>query len=538
MRHFKPYLFVSIAAAASLLTAPGAALGAPSPDAPEKPEKMIFFQRPRGPVPPPIVKGPKLAISLREAVTLALSRNFEITIEAFNPRIREKEIKEQNAVFDPAITSELKTSKAKLDTPSGLFSGGGQITISEQEGSAGITQKIMTGAEYSLLFSSVRENSSSRQKVINPDFESRLTFTITQPLLKNYGIDVNKAEIRLASFSRDQSMLIYRDRVISVVNDVEQAYWDLVFSISNLGFRKKSLDLAKDLLRRNRIQVEVGTLAPIEILEAQAAVAARGEEVIVAERQVKDRDDALKKLLNISKNVSSWNIQVTPKDKPTLTSMNLDEMGSTLTALQKRADLKSARLEIEKNKVRLNRDRQNLLPQLDLSASAANQGIDRSFGKSVDRESGNKGYVLSGGLSFRYPIGNQAAKAKLDKTRLQLQQANTSFSQLEQSIIEEVRRSIRRARTDRKRIEASRLARRLAKERLDSQEKKLKVGLSTSRDVLEDQESLANALSNEVQALVDYNKSLAQLGRVTYSSLKRYRIFIGDPRKSAQSAAP
>ncbi|MEE9241115.1 MAG: TolC family protein, partial [bacterium] len=296
----------------------------------------MIFQRPRGPAPPPIVKGPKLALSIREAVALALSRNFDITIEAFNPRIRENEIAEQDSVFDPAIVSEIRTRKSHVDTPSGLFSGGGQITTSEQEGSAGIEQKIITGAEYSLLFKAVRENSSSRQKNINPDYDTRLIFTITQPLLKNFGIDVNKAEIRIASFVRDQSLLAYKDRIITVINNIEQAYWDLVFSISNLEFRRKSLDLAKDLLRRNRIQVEVGTLAPIEILEAQATVAAREEDVIVGERLVKDRDDALKKLLNIADSVSSWNLQIITNDKPISRPTNLDEMNSTLQALQNR----------------------------------------------------------------------------------------------------------------------------------------------------------------------------------------------------------
>jgi outer membrane protein TolC len=418
------------------------------------------------------------------------------------------------------------------------LSGSGQIITSEQEGSAGIEQKIITGAEYSLLFKAVRENSNSTRKTINPDFETRLTFSITQPLLKNFGIDVNKADIRIASFSRDQSLLAYKDRVVTVINNIEQGYWDLVFSIANLKFRRNSLELAKDLLRRNRIQVEVGTLAPIEILEAEATVAAREEDVIVADRQVKDQDDTLKKLLNVADSVSSWNLQITPKDKPTIHPIGLDEMGSTMKALQRRADLETARLEIEKTRVRLKKERQNLLPQLDISASAANQGVESSFGKSVDRQSGNKGYILSGGLSFRYPLGNRDAKANMEKARLRLLRANTTYSQLEQSIIEEVRRTIRRARTDRKRIEATRVARRLAEQRLDSQEKKLEVGLSTSRDVLEDQESVANALSNEVQALVDYNKSLAQLGRVTYSTLQRYRINIGDPRKSDQNVSP
>lgn len=526
---------MSFVIAAWLTISPSVTLGAPATKAPEE---NLNFQRPSGPEPPPSVKGPQLTLSIREAVTLALSRNFDITIEAYNPRIRENEIIEQDAAFDLAVTSEAKTTKSNLDTPSGLFSGGGQITTSEQEANAGIEQKIITGAEYSLLFTAFRENSSSRQKNINPDFETGLTFSITQPLLKNFGIDVNKADIHIASFNRDQSLHAYRDRVISVINDIEQAYWDLVFSISNLEFRRKSLELAKDLLRRNRIQVEVGTLAPIEILEAEATVAARGEDVIVAERQVKDREDALKKLLNIADSISSWNLRITPKDKPTAHTVNVDEMSSTMKALRMRADVESARIEIEKSKVRLKKERQNLLPQLDLTASVANQGVGSSFGKAVDRQSGNKGYILSGGLSFRFPLGNRDAKAKMDKARLQLLQTNTTLSRTEQSVIEEVRRTIRRVRSDEKRIDATRIARRLAEERLDAQEKKLQVGLSTSRDVLEDQASVANALSNEVQALVDYNKSLAQLGRVTYSTLERYRINIGDPRKSDVNKTP
>ncbi|MEE9255629.1 MAG: TolC family protein, partial [bacterium] len=386
----------------------------------------------------------------------------------------------------------------------------------------------------SLVFEVVRENSNSRQKIINPDYDTDITFTLSQPLLKNFGVDVNTADIRIASLSLDQSLLAYRDRVVSVIDSVEQAYWDLVFSISNLEFRKKSLDLAKDLRRRNRIQVEVGTLAPIEILEAEATVAARGEDVIVAERQVKERDDTLKKLINVSDDVTSWGMQISPNDKPVFSPVKIDGMAATMQALGRRADLENARLEIEKSKVAIKRERQNLMPELDLEASVSNQGVGGNFGDSIDRQSGNKGYTFSGGLTFRYPLGNRDAKAKFDKARLQLQRASATFAQLEQSIIEEVRRGVRRVRTDNKRIEATRLARRLAEERLDSQEKKFRVGLSTSRDILEDQESVANAQTNEVQALVDYNKSVAQLGRVTYSSLQRFRIELGDPRKGVR----
>jgi outer membrane protein TolC len=521
-----------------ILTAALPVLAGAAPKSSGPPVKNLIFEHPSGPSSAPKVTGAHLKLSLREAITLALARNFEIAIEAHNPRIRQNEVTEEKSAFDPAVTAGADANKTRTDTPSRLFAGGGQQVVSEQILSAGIVKKTVTGAELSLIFKTIREDSNSRQKFINPDFDSSLTFTISQPLLKNYGVDVNKAGIRIAAVAFDQSLLAYRGKVISVIERVELAYWDLVFAISNTAFRKKSLDLARDLLRRNRIQVEVGTLAPIEILEAQAAVATREEDVIVAERTLKDREDVLKKLLNVSGSLSSWRLRISPADRAVFKPVKIDEMASALRALKTRADLESARLEIEKNKIRLKRDRRNLLPGLDLSASASNQGVNDSFSNSIDRQSGNKGYSFSGGLSFRLPFGNREAKARVGKSRVQLQRANATYAQLEQSIIEEVRRSVRRVRTDIKRIQASRLARRLAEDRLDAQEKKYQVGLSTSRDVLEDQERVANALTNEVQALVDYNKSLAQLGRVSYSTLQRFKIQMGDPLKSGRSAKP
>jgi len=164
--------------------------------------------------------------------------------------------------------------------------------------------------------------------------------------------------------------------------------------------------------------------------------------------------------------------------------------------------------------------------------------VKDKFSDSLDRASGNKGYTVGAGLSFRIPLGNREARAGFDTAQRQLGQAMTQFSQLEQVIMEEVRRSVRRVRTDMKRIQSTRVARRLAEERLAAQEKKFQVGLSTSRDILEDQESLANALTNETRALIDYNKSLATLDRSTHSTLERFRIQMADPRNRPAGATP
>ncbi|MEE9256654.1 MAG: hypothetical protein V3V56_05750, partial [bacterium] len=158
---------------------------APAPKTEDPPAAELYFERPRSPTSSPKISGMKLRLSLREAVTLALARNFDILIEAHNPRIREKELLERESDFDLAITAEIQSRKSKADTPSGLFTGGGQQITSEQTLSAGIEKRTATGADISLVYEVVRENSNSRQKLINPDYDANITFTLSQPLLKN-----------------------------------------------------------------------------------------------------------------------------------------------------------------------------------------------------------------------------------------------------------------------------------------------------------------------------------------------------------------
>ena len=489
------------------------------------------FDRPRSNVPPPAIKGPRLALSIREAVSIALARNFDITIAGFDPDIAESNVVGERSAFDPQAFVETNASKSKLGAFVERTEG---IRENETFGvAAGIRQRIITGAEYALILRNIRESTNSHQNAFDPNYQTSLTFTIEQPLFKNFGIDINRARIKVAMAAKEQTLHAYRSRVIQTVDAVQQAYWNLVFSIEILQFRRKSLDLAKDLLRRNKIQVEVGTLAPIEITEAEATVASREEALLVAEREVKDREDTLKMLLNIADKPSAWDINIQPSDKPEFKTVQVDEMQLTLKALRKHAALESARIEIDKRKIDMEVAEQNLLPEVNLSASASNNSLAETEGKAFEEQFKNERYTFSGGVSFRIPLGNRRAQADYRQARLRHAQTLASYHQTQQAIMEEVRRSARRVRVNVKRVEATRVARRLAEERLDAQEKKFKVGLSTSRNILEDQERLANALTEETRALIDYHKSLASLDRATHSTLDRFQIemfYPGDSR--------
>ena len=483
------------------------------------------FERPRSNVAPPSIRGPRLALSIREAVSIALARNFDITIAGFDPDIAESNVIRERSAFDPQAVVETNISKSKLGSSNSVFNRTGGIRESDTLGiAAGIRQRLITGAEYSLILRNIRESTNSPQNVFDPSYQTSLTFTIEQPLFKNFGIDINQARIRVAMTTKEQTLHDYRSQVIKTVDAVQQAYWNLVFSIENLQFRKKSLDLAKDLLRRNKIQVEVGTLAPIEITEAEATVASREEALLVAEREVKDREDTLKMLLNVAEKPSSWAISIQPRDKPKFRNVRVNEMQLTLDALRKHAELENARLEIDKRQIDMKVARQNLLPEVNLNASASNNSLAESEGKAFEEQFKNERYTFSGGVTFRMPIGNRQAKANYRRAQLRHARTVATYHQTQQAIMEEVRRNARRVRVNVKRIEATRVARRLAEERLDAQEKKFKVGLSTSRDILEDQERLANSLTQETRALIDYHKSLAALDRATHSTLERFQI--------------
>lgn len=483
------------------------------------------YDRPRSNVAPPPIKGPRLSLSIREAVSIALARNFDITIAGFDPGIAESNVTRERSSFDPQAFVETNISKSKLGSANSVFNRTGGTRETDNLGlAAGIRQKLITGAEYSLILRNIRESTNSPQNVFDPSYETSLTFTIEQPLLKYFGIDINQARIKVAMATKEQTLHTYRSRVIETVNAVQQAYWNLVFTIENLEFRKKSLDLAKDLLRRNKIQVEVGTLAPIEITEAEATVASREEALLLAEREVKDREDTLKMLLNVADKPSSWAIDILPSDKPEFREVQVDEMQLTLNALRKHAELENARLEIDKRKIDMKVAKRNLLPEVNLNASASNNALAETEGEAFEEQFKNKRYTFSGGVSFHVPLGNRRAKADYRRTQLRHARTVASYHQTQQAIMEEVRRNARRVRVNVKRIEATRVARRLAEERLDAQEKKFKVGLSTSRNILEDQERLANALTQETLALIDYHKSLASLDRATHSTLERFQI--------------
>jgi outer membrane protein len=474
-----------------------------------------------------------LALSLRECIALALDRNLDLIVEGFNPRIRTTEVLNEEAEFDPSVIGgfryiggreQLAGSPDRYPPNRGL----------RQEGVsplAGIEQRLGLGTRLALQFSYDRLDNNDQSlttRFIDPSSDLRTTLSLTQPLMRNLGSDVNRARIRIAQTSQEISESVLRDRIIRVVSRVQELYWDLVFRIQELEVRRLSLKLAQDLLEQTRVQVAVGTQPQISILEAEAGVAAREEAVIVAENDVRTVEDRLKELLNLFDDQQHRDASIVPTDSPQFMIEEINLNKALEEAFEHRPDYRQARLEIESRSINERFTRNQLLPALDLQGRVGINGLDQNAGEAFSNYTSGDFVHYQVGLAFRYPLGNQAARSRFTRARLEVEQAKTVLERTEQRILVEVREAVRNVETSIKRVSVTRGARELAQKKLEAEEKKLAVGLSSVREILRFQDDLSREQSREIRALTDYNISLANLERAKGTTLERMNIVVDE----------
>ncbi len=368
--------------------------------------------------------------------------------------------------------------------------------------------------------------------------------------MKNFGLKVSRREIIIARNNRDISENTFKKILQDTIYNVEEAYWNLVYSIENLKVRRQSLKLARDLLERNKRAVEVGSLAPIEILNAQADVATREADILEAEAMVKNNEDLLKTIINLAAEEEGVNTtKITPKDKPAYeeTEVNLDE--AFLKALENRPDLNAMRIDLKNREFDLSYTRNQLLPDLSFQASYWSDGVtgdqilyengDALRGAVIGTIPGNPGDALRDVFDFKYrnwsigltlsiPINSIISRAAHAQARVNLDQAMLRLKNQEQQIFLEITTAVRAVQTNFKRAQAYKVARELAEKKLEAEEEKLRVGLSTNYFVLQYQRDLATAQTQELKAVIDYNLSLALLNKASGVSLKNKNIKISE----------
>lgn len=276
------------------------------------------------------------------------------------------------------------------------------------------------------------------------------------------------------------------------------------------------------MLRKNRIQVEVGVLAPIEIIVAEAGVAARVEAVITAENAIKNREDELKRIMNLENDAIVSDAVIIPVDKPVFEPKTVELEDAMRVAMERRPELHGLQLEVENAAMRSKRRRNELYPQFDFTGGFRYTGLGDSIGDSNDLLWDFRGEFF--GLSLSMPIGNRSARSQYNKSKIEQRQAAMNVKKKELDIVVEVRGAVRDAMTNIERVYATRKSRELAEKRLEVEERKLEVGRSTSLEILRAQEDLATAEGNEVKAIVDYEISLGNLERAKGTIFDAYGI--------------
>lgn len=490
---------------------------------------------PPSPAPVPAlapVAEPYLDLSLEEAIRLALQNNLDIERERLTPQIAHTQVEQARAVFDPSVnlstglsqTKTLPTTQSlQFDPQTGAVTGTSITRPFTKSASLtpSLKQKIITGGSYELSFINTKDKSApssfgTTTRIADPRYESALSLTFTQPLLRDFGIALNLAPIRQAQNSEEIAQQRLVQLVLDTVFAVQQGYWELVFRVQDLGAKRESKKLAEDFLAENTIRVELGTLAPIELVQAQTQAKRAEGEVIVAEAAVRSAEDTLKETLNIAENARGWRIRLQPTDTPSFTPIaEIPVEEKVGYALQHRPDIVQSQLTIASQELARDVARNQRLPRVDLEGRASVNAFSNDAGSALANISEADGYTWSLLLKFSYPLGNRAASNEIQKQNLLLQQTLLDQRKLQRTIVRQVFQTVRDVETASKRVEVTRAATVLARTQLEAEQEKFRLGLSTSFNVLQFQSQLTTARSDETRALSDYNVALGKLDQVT-----------------------
>jgi len=478
-----------------------------------------------------------LVLSLEECIALALKRNPDIISEKLNPQIQNLEIIKEKAAFDPYLALETKENKS-ISKGTSILSGAGSDfwsrllrwpnTLEEEQlqFNAGITEKIPTGGQYDLKFMNTRSKSNSIFSYHDEWYTSGLYFSLRQPLLKNFGLDINKTRIRIASNNYDISTSQLKFKVTAVILELQEIYWDFVAAIEDLEVRRQSLELAQKLLAQNKILVKKGRLPAFAILQAENAVANRKEGLLLSQNMVKEAQDRLKKMLDLLEEPEQKEKDILPADRPQSVKKDANVSVTYELALANRPELHQAKMALSNQELAFKYAKNQRLPKLDIVASYGLLGSDPYYRDNIDSLLERNTYAWEVGAILEIPLGNRSAGSQYLQEKIKLRQAQIKIDSTKKTILSDVKKVVREIETAKERVELTRTAKVLTEKKLKAEEERYKLGRSTTKDLLQFQEELSLAKNNENRATIDYQKSLCHWQAVTGRTIEENNIEI------------
>jgi outer membrane protein TolC len=473
---------------------------------------------------------PVLELSLDDAVKRAMDSNLDIKVDGYNPLSSAEDVRSAKGYYDPFLFAALNKG-SQTQPQSNLFTGGTRVETDSSVWNFGLNQAVPTGGAFSVTFNNNKADTNNVFATFNPSYNSNLTIAARQPLFQNLRLDAPRRQILVSKKNREISDVQFRQTVVNVLASVKALYYELIFAIDNLDAARKSLALAQKLLDENQIKVKVGTMAPLDVVQAQSEVAGREEGVIVAENDLREAEDSLKRSIFPGNDPAMWDLRIVPTDRPTAEAYSVDVEAAIQKALASRTDVQAVRKGLERADIDVRFAKSQVLPQVDLVGSYGGAGVGGTqirdangdplptpipggYGDATSQVFGFDFPTWRIGFELSYPILNRQAKAQSAQARLAREQAEVNLRRLEMNVVSEVRTAARAVETNMKRVESSRAARTLQEQRLDAEEKKFAAGMSTNFFVTQAQRDLAVAEVNEVRALADYRRSLVTFERV------------------------
>ncbi len=482
--------------------------------------------------------GPVRALTIDEAVELALKNNLGLQIERLNPQIEDEAIASARAGYLPTLRATFGKSGATVE-PQDFTEGTEIYSNSGLSSQFTFTQNSLPWAntQLSASWTSSRNTTERQGAAFNPNLGSRLNLSATQPLWRNLFINPVKNQIQQAVLSRQIADINLRERVVGTERSVRQAYWNLVGAIERLKVARQNLELSQTQLKNNRVRVEVGTMAPIDIIAAEAEVAGNEEAVILAEADIRTREDQLRMMIFDPNQPDFWTTRIEPTNEPLVQPLQVDADAAIKAALEARTDIVAQRRNLQINDLSLKLARNQTLPDVSLNAQISANGsggtrfffnqqfeevqprIERPFSDALSDSFGFAYPNWGVSVSYTYPLGKEAAEANLARARIQRRQLDAQMKQTEMSITQQVRQAARSVTSNFQRVQSTRVARELAEQRLNAQQKRFDVGLSTLFELTQAQRDVVVQRNSELNAIIAYNQSLVDFQLVQIAPL-------------------
>ncbi len=476
-------------------------------------------------------------IGLTDVVLRCLAQNLNIKLSDITNRIAHDEFHAREGIFDLNVGAGLIVGR--IDEPSLVQTSTGDKTSvnssKNTSANASLSQLLPTGGLVQLIFDDDR-NKTNQSGLVSPYYRSSGGLSLTQPLLRDAGPLVTQSGIILAQFDNRITESQFRGQVMNELSLSIQTYLDLIFAVANVDVLRISLAQAQELLRVNNAKFKAGVLPELDVLQAQADVASRQEQVIVALQQVDTVSDLLK--TRLAEIATQRETGFLPLDIPRVLDYTLDEDRALAEAERFRPDYQQAILNIQKSNLNLDVAQNQTLPKLDVFTNYSGVGVDRSNSGAVDNAADGPYSNWQMGVQLNYPLQNRAARYRYHEAEKRLDAAYITQLQVRDSVVFDVRNGLRAVATNREKIEVGKATVVFNKAKVDTGQKRQAVGLATTFDVLAFQTDLANARINLVRAVIDYNKSIILLEQAKGTLLRRLGLTADEGQVVVQGRAP